>query len=179
MEVRSLGTGKTQRPNLCIEKVTNLVNITGSVGDFGGGNGIIKEFIPLAVTVDNDATKCPDIVADILTYNKYYDTVILRYVLHYLTDLEVLELLTTINAKQILVIQFVNENLGIKYKNSISETKYFRCKQQLQGLLPKNNTKLLYEKEYTVTKEFYVNRLQNVNGTEHQETLVAYLVTRE
>lgn len=148
--------------------------LIGKIGDFGGGNGLIKEFWPGAISIDNDPKKKPDILCDILYHVERYHLAVIRYVLHYLTDKEVIQLFETINAKHILVIQFVNPNLVHKYKNSIYEIKHFRTPEQLESLMP--SPVVIYEKEYTVTPEFYANRLRLAGAFSHSETIKAYLI---
>lgn len=155
-----------------------VITPTEKIADYGGGNGNLKNFIPNIITVDKDESKNPDIVDNILQHKGNYDTIVLRYVLHYLNDYEVLQLFNNIESYhkgKVLLIQFTNDDLRGKYKNSVNEFKYFRTTQQLEKLLPPNHSKV-YSKEYTVTKEFYVNRLQYKDGTNHQETLNAYVI---
>ena len=143
-------------------------------GDYGGGNGLLKQHIPHATTIDIDKSKNPDIVENILKHSKHYDLVVLRYVLHYLTDSEVLELFDVLNCTHVLVIQFVNEDLKSKYYNSVNECKYFRTNRQLKALLP-NKIQTIYSKNYKVDAEFYENRLEkDWNYKAHSETLKAY-----
>jgi hypothetical protein len=126
-------------------------------------------------TVDKDVNKKPDILDNILTHKNYYDLVILRYVLHYLNDYEVIKLFKNINAKNILIIQFINEDLRSKYLNSKNELKYFRNEQHLMQLIPVKNKKI-YSKEYLVTKEYYINRIGIGKYIKHEETLNAYYI---
>ncbi len=155
------------------KEILNRVRLPEDIADFGGANGLLKHFIPNIVTIDKDESKNPDITADILSYTKYYELVILRYVLHYLNDYEVIQLFKTINAKNILIIQFENNDLIAKYKNSVNEFKYFRTTKQLQALLPLD-IKTIYSKEYIVNKEFYINRLGQEEYMPHNEVLKGY-----
>lgn len=160
-----------------IKDILKKIDINGKVADYGGANGILKEFIPNIITIDIDKTKNPDIIDNILTHKGNYDLIIIRFVLHYLSDYEVLELFENINKYhkgKILIIQFTNEDLKSKYKNSINEFKYFRTKIQLEKLLPKFNN--IYSINYECTKEFYFNRLNIKNGINHIEEINAYLI---
>tara|TARA_R110000751_G_scaffold72388_1_gene146650 strand:- start:164 stop:721 length:558 start_codon:yes stop_codon:yes gene_type:complete len=157
-----------------VKPILSKINIPNKVADFGGANGNLKEFVPNIITIDRDASKNPDIVANILDHKEHYELVIIRYVLHYLTDYEVLQLFENINADNVLVIQFTNDDLKSKYFNSRNEFKYFRTKVQLEKLLPKS--KLVYSEDYTVTEDFYKNRLQIDNSRAHVETLNAYYI---
>jgi len=157
--------------------ILNLISIPNKVADYGGANSNMKSYIPNLITIDIDGTKNPDIHDNIINHKGEYDLIIIRYVLHYLNDYEVLELFNNIkqyHKGQVLIIQFTNEDLKSKYKNSINEFKYFRTENQLEELLP-HFTKI-YTKDYKVTKEFYLNRLNNPNGINHQETLNGYLI---
>ena len=159
------------------EKILSLIHVPKSVADYGGANGNLKTFIPQAISIDIDTSKKPDIVDNILTHVGKYHLIVIRYVLHYLNDYEVINLfnhLKEFHTGQILVIQFCNETLKEKYINSINEHKYFRTSNQLESLLPKFN--LIYSKKYQCTKEFYKNRLNIKNAVEHQETINAYYI---
>jgi len=160
----------------------NGVNTTGRVGDLGGGNGLLKRWIPDAITIDQDASKEPDIVDDVITHVGEYDLVVIRYVLHYLTNEQVLQLFANLAANHagpVLLIQFVNDDLEAKYKNSVNETKYFRREHELKSLIANTHTiKTRKAVEYTVGAEFYRNRLNHPNPTAHQETVVGYLLER-
>lgn len=148
-----------------------------SVGDLGGGNGLLKEWLPNSIAVDWDEAKEPDIVASVFDYVGTHDVIVLRYVLHYLQDKEVLMLmrhLHTYHHGSVLVIQFTNADLATKYYNSHNETKYFRTTAQLKALLTEmwqvtSETSM----EYVVGQDFYENRLGRGNAyTAHDETLV-------
>jgi len=145
------------------------------VGDYGGGNGLIKELIPNSISIDIDDSKNPDIIDNIITHSLHYDLVIIRYVLHYLNDYEVLTLFKNINSLNVLIIQFTNDDLKSKYQNSINEFKYFRTTDQLKSLLPKN-LKEIYSKEYNIGSEFYKNRLGNGSFIDHKETLKGFYI---
>ncbi len=157
------------------KQILSKINIPNSVADYGGANGNLKQFIPQSISIDIDKSKNPDINDNILTHSKYYDLVIIRYVLHYLNDYEVLQLFETIKAKNILVIQFENNDLKNKYFNSQNEFKYFRTTEQLKHLLP-ISSKEIYSKEYELGKDFYTNRLGQGNYKTHKEILKAYYI---
>lgn len=157
------------------DEILNLVDLpSGKIADYGGGNGILKKFIPDLITVDLDVDKTPDIVDNILTHSGEYDFVISRYVMHYLNDYEVLKFFKNIE-KPCLIVQFCNNDLKNKYETSVNEFKYFRTESQLEALLPIGSKKV-YSKSYTVTPEFYLNRLNLTTDITHEETLNAYTV---
>ena len=158
-----------------IKDILEIIKVEGTVGDYGGANGNLKQFLPQSISIDIDETKNPDIVDNILTHNKRYDWVIIRYVLHYLTDTEVIELFNNIQSTNVMVIQFTNEDLKTKYLNSKNETKYFRTKTQLESLLPKGASNF-YRKLFNCTKEFYRNRLGFDDAIEHIESINAYYI---
>lgn len=153
------------------------IDTSGKIADYGGANGILKQFIPNIISIDIDKSKKPDIVDNVLTHKGNYDLIILRFVLHYLNDYEILKLfknIETYHKGKILVIQFTNEDLKSKYYNSKNEFKYFRTKNQLEKLLPK--FKNIYSINYKCTKEFYKNRLNIENAKNHKEEINAYLL---
>jgi hypothetical protein len=160
-----------------MKEILEDLNITGDIADYGGANGNLKTFLPNSISIDIDESKNPDIIDDILTHNKKYDWVVIRYVLHYLTDHEVLRLFNNIQSNKILLIQFTNEDLKTKYSNSENEVKYFRTRTQLESLLPKNSSRI-YRKLFNCTEEFYKNRLGLEKSTEHIETLNAYIINK-
>lgn len=155
------------------KEILNKIKVPNKVADYGGANGNLKTFIPNSVSIDIDKSKKPDICDNILTHKKKYQLIIIRFVLHYLNDYEVLQLFNGIKSP-VLLIQFCNNDLKRKYANSKGEFKYFRTEQQLEALLPK--FKKIYSKEYTVTKEFYKNRLGILNGVPHKEKINAYYI---
>lgn len=157
------------------KEILKNLDIKGIVADYGGANGNLKTFLPNSISIDIDESKNPDIVDNIITHSKKYDWVVIRYVLHYLNDYQVLELFKNIKTENILIIQFTNENLRDKYFNSRSEFKYFRTKSQLENLLPDKKI-LTYQKEFNCTIEFYKNRLKIENSREHSEIINAYII---
>ncbi|CAB5224205.1 hypothetical protein UFOVP386_33 [uncultured Caudovirales phage] len=147
------------------------------IADYGGANGIMKEFIPGIITIDIDSSKNPDIVDDILVHSGEYDLIIIRYVLHYLNDYEVIQLFNHIESfhkGKVLIVQFVNDELKEKYQNSKNELKYFRTLNQMKALLPRGE-KVLYNGDYLCSSQFYKNRLNIDNAIPHSEKLIAYL----
>jgi len=160
-----------------VKDILSKIDTKGKIADYGGANGILKEFIPNIISVDIDASKKPDILDNILTHKGNYELIIIRFVLHYLNDYEILQLFENIkeyHKGKILIIQFTNEDLKSKYFNSKNEFKYFRTKVQLEKLLPV--FKHIYAIEYNCTREFYKNRLNIYNGIEHKEEINAYLL---
>jgi hypothetical protein len=158
-----------------VKDILSKIELPKKIADYGGANGILKEFIPNIISIDIDASKQPDIIDDIITHKGNYNLIILRFVLHYLNDYEVLQLFENIqnyHKGQILIIQFCNEDLKSKYANSKNEFKYFRTENQLLKLLP--DCEKIYSKKYICTKEFYKNRLNIDTDIEHKEILNAY-----
>ena len=153
------------------------VNTTGVVVDLGGGNGLLKKWIPQAISVDTDQAKNPDVLENALTHTGTYDLVVMRYLLHYLDDLQVVALMNHLalyHDGQILLIQFVNEDTRVKYVNSAHEKKYFRTEWELNKLLTPWKTVNRVAVEYVVRGEFYENRLGLSGCSDHPETIVAY-----
>lgn len=160
-----------------VQTILSKVDTSCVVADYGGANGILKDFIPAIITIDIDESKKPDIVDNIITHKGEYDLIIIRYVLHYLNDYQVLELFNNIKSYhkgKVLVIQFTNEDLKSKYYNSKNEFKYFRTQNQLEKLLP--NFEHLYNADYQCTSDFYKNRLNIDNAVAHNESVNAYLI---
>lgn len=155
------------------KEILSKINLPENIADYGGANGNLKTFIPSAISIDLDPSKNPDIIDNIITHTGIYDLVIIRYVLHYLNDYEVIKLFNNIKSKNILIIQFTNEDLISKYKNSINEFKYFRTADQLKKIIP-NYFKEIYSKEITITEDFYNNRLKINNALWHQENIRAF-----
>lgn len=161
----------------------NGINTTGTVGDYGGGNGLMKKFIPHATTLDIDADKNPDLVVDCFNYCGRFDLVLMRYLLHYMSDPDVVQLLKHIafyKSPRILIIQFVNNDLAAKKANSVNESKWFRSEQQLFALVKKSGWVVRQRKalEYQVSAEFYFNRLRHKNATPHAETILCLELVR-
>lgn len=164
--------------HISVKDILDKIKIPENVADYGGGNGILKKFIPYIKTIDIDKDKNPDIIDNIITHKGQYDLVIIRFVMHYLSDNEIIELLKNIKSKEILVIQFVNKNKKIKYENSQNEgDKYFRNKKETLQLMPENHT-IIYSQKYTVNKDFYKNRLGLGNYKSHQEELLAIRIIK-
>tara|TARA_R110000751_G_scaffold73709_2_gene149116 strand:+ start:28165 stop:28746 length:582 start_codon:yes stop_codon:yes gene_type:complete len=161
-----------------LELILSDITIPDNVADYGGANGNIKEFIPQAITIDIDSSKDPDINADILEYKGEHKLIIIRYVLHYLNDYEVIKLFKHIKSYhkgEILIIQFCNNDLISKYENSKNEFKYFRTEYQLEQLIPKESN-LIFKEDIEITKDFYKNRLNLSGAKSHEETINAYLI---
>lgn len=158
------------------------VDCTGEVLDLGGANGLSREWFPGAVTVDVDPSKEPDIVANALDYtpDHRYDLVLIRYVLHYLTNRQVTQLFEQVAGYHdgpLVLIQFVNDDLDIKLVNSVNEERrYFRTEGALRQLVDRAPWKL-YRRiglEYVVDPMFYTHRLGHPTGTAHLERVVSY-----
>jgi hypothetical protein len=147
------------------------------VGDFGGANGLIKKFIPQSISIDNDASKNPDICENILSHKGHYDLIVLRYVLHYLTDSEICDFFQNQknHSGEIWFIQFANDGVDLKIKrsNSINEgQKFFRSSTELFSLI-NEHLEIIQIKSIglNITREFYKNRLKNNNAQEHYESI--------
>jgi hypothetical protein len=154
----------------------NGIDTRGRVADYGGANGLLKAFVPGAVSIDIDASKAPDVVADITTHQGDYDLIVIRYVLHYLTDDQVTGLfrhLASFHRGRILLIQFVNDDKAAKLANSVNETKVFRTEAELLALLGPWRVIDRKRLDYEVTARFYRERLHHPNPTPHQEGVVA------
>ena len=123
-----------------------------------------------------------NVLDNILSHVGKYDLIVIRYVLHYLTEEqrnELFEHLRTFHrGKPVLIIQFVNDgkDFEIKRKNSINETKYFLTTETLQETIKSFKTLKNDEISYIVTKDFYRNRLNNHNAEEHSETIHSFLI---
>ncbi len=151
----------------------------GHVLDLGGGNGLAHEWFPNIRTVDQDASKHPHIVADILTYipAAKYDRVLLRYVLHYLEDDDVIALMSHLNGwhhGELTIIQFVNDDMVAKLANSVNESKFFRTEAHLHSLLAPWEPFRRIAVSYYVSPDFYRYRLEHPAPTGHPETVVAW-----
>lgn len=160
----------------------NGIDTSGRVADYGGANGLLKQWIPQAVTVDYDQSKEPDIYADILVHRGDYDLIVLRYVLHYMTDEDVRRLfrhLGSFHRSRILVIQFVNEDLHAKAVNSVGEVKHFRTEHDTKRLFVGPWTILSRKAvDYRVGADFYRWRLNHPNPSAHDERVVIWELGR-
>ena len=162
----------------CMKAILKKIDINGVIADYGGANSNLKAFLSTSISIDIDKSKNPDIEDDILKHESNYDWIVIRYVLHYMNDYEVLilfEKIKSFHKGKVLVIQFCNEDLKTKYANSINELKYFRTEKQLKSLLPVE-AKKIFSKNIEITKEFYLNRLHIENAISHNEKINAYLI---
>lgn len=156
---------------------------SGIVYDLGGGNGLSKRWFDnnQVVTVDNNPDMKPDICSNINTYNVPPDAsmVLMRHVLHYLTDDEIKALINRVTVP-ILLIQFTNKDIKAKQAQTKNEDhKTFRTLDQVLELLydsTKNNIKRLYKIDYTVEPDFYVERFGVMGKSTHDETLCAWWI---
>lgn len=158
--------------------VLSGIDTSGRVADLGGANGLMKEWIPQAVTVDYDETKGPDICEDISKHVGEYDLLVLRYVMHYMPDTQVLALfdhIVSYHNGRVMVIQFVNDDLAAKRHNSVGEIKWFRTTQQTLDLLKPCGLRVASCKsvDYVVEPDFYRERLGHTNPKGHWETILA------
>lgn len=153
------------------------IDTSGRVADFGGANGLLKQWIPHAVSVDYDASKNPDICESVLDHMGDYELVVMRYLLHYMPDSVVRTLFKRMgmwHSGRVLLIQFVNENVDDKIGNSLGEVKFFRTEAQLKRLLAPFGIVSRKAVEYRVEADFYRNRLQHPAPFAHDETVVIY-----
>jgi hypothetical protein len=155
----------------------------GLVLDLGGGNGLAREWFPRLLTVDADPAKEPDVLADVLTWQPSTQAarVLLRYVLHYLPDDDVRRLMAHLaswHRGPVTLIQFVNDDLAAKERNSVNEVRYFRTEARLRSLLWPWLVQRRIAVSYDVDPEFYRNRLNHPHPTSHPETVVAYTLGR-
>lgn len=163
-----------------------------TVYDLGGANGLSRMFLPdgaRVLTVDSDPTKSPDVVADILDWRPHNPdpraTVLLRYVLHYLDDGQLSQLMNHLaswHRGNTLLIQFFNEDTRAKIANSPdADTKTFRSWLQTLPLLwPWGPTRgqLVNSLDYDVTPDFYANRAGTPGRFTHRETLIGASLTK-
>ena len=158
----------------------NGFNVDGrSVVDLGGGNGLLKRWIPHAVSVDVDADKRPDVhmdLRDVRASGLMWDAGVLRYVLHYMDDAAASTLMRDLRyvVGELLLIQFVNDHLAAKRANSVNEVKWFRDEAGLRALLSGWQVADRRRIDYRVRADFYRWRLQHPNPTDHDEAIVAY-----
>lgn len=155
--------------------------------DLGGANGLLRPWFPHLVTVDYDATKEPDVVADLRT-DPLPDVTrlgVIRYVLHYLDDEEVRHILRTLNLDTLVVVQFVNANVEAKRANSRHEgPRYFRSLTDLVTLLVTDTGwepgPQWSSAPYRVDGQFYAQRLGGSpdDYTSHTEAIHAIALRR-
>ena len=159
------------------------IDTAGVVADYGGGNGLLKQWIPDAISIDTDTSKQPDVVGDVLTHTGNYDLIVMRYLLHYLDVNKIDRLfrhLAAFHSGRVLVIQFVNDDLKAKQANSVNESKTFFTESQLTALLSRYWTVTPGNAiDYTVSAEFYRNRLKHPTPTAHRERLIALNLERK
>ena len=155
-----------------------------SVLDLGGANGMSRWYLPGhdITTVDIDPATEPDVVADITTWTPKADAevVLLRYVLHYLSDEQVRGLfahLATWHYGPVLVVQFANPRPWQKRANSADAgQRWFRTPAALLTLLRSLPNWIDHGRvnrlTYTVQPEFYANRLGTPGQYAHAEELL-------
>lgn len=155
--------------------------------DLGGANGLLRGAFPNLTTLDSDPAKEPDVVADLLAVppEPAIPRGILRYVLHYLPDGYVHAMLAALPVDELVVVQFVNDPPAVKYAASRHEPRrYFRTGPTLYHLLTDGTgwdaAASWVGPTYTVTGDFYVNRLGGVPAdyVPHDETIHAHHLTR-
>ncbi len=186
-QARAFGTWDNPTARLMYHDIMELalagVDTSGRVADYGGANGLLKQFIPHSISVDYDQSKGPDIAEDIMSHVGEYDLIVLRYVMHYMTDAEVLRLfrhVASFHNGRLLVIQFVNDDLISKYANSIGETKYFRDSEDTHALVSLDwMVQARRFHDYTVDADFYRLRLNHPNPSSHDERIVIYELTKK
>ena len=186
-QAQAFGTWDNPTARLMYHDIMELalegVDTSGRVADYGGANGLLKQWIPHSVSIDYDRSKNPDIVADIMTHVGEYDLIVMRYVLHYMTYSNAARLLRHIasfHKGRLLIIQFVNDDLISKYANSIGELKYFRTDEETQNIVTADwmiQTRQFHD--YMVDADFYRVRLNHPNPSSHAERIVIYELTRK
>lgn len=154
-----------------------------SVLDLGGANGLSRRYFSNVTTVDMDPSTSPDVVADIRRYTPAtsYDRVLLRYVLHYLPDADVMALADHIAAYHygpVHVVQF----LGTAAKVAASPdraTRWMRSEPELVELLLADSWQVTQRVAltYDVHPDFYRYRCGQP-GPSHEETTVSLTLER-
>lgn len=182
---RSFGTWDNPTAQLMYHDIMEFaldgVDTSGRVADYGGANGLLKQWIPHSVSVDYDETKGPDIAEDIAVHVGEYDLIVMRYVMHYMTDDQLQALfrhIASFHRGRLLIIQFVNDDLISKQANSIGETKYFRTDEDTRSLVSIDwviQARRFHD--YTVDADFYRQRLGHPNPSSHDERIVIYELT--
>lgn len=157
------------------------LHVGARVLDLGGGNGLSAQYLPPGhdiTTLDTDPAKGPDVVADALTYTptEPFDTVLLRYVLHYLTDRQVralLEHIATWHEGNVIVIQFYGDPAAKAANSGDAPDKTFRDWPDLQALLTAGPwaAARVNALSYTVHPDFYLHRLGTPGRHPHPESV--------
>lgn len=186
-QAKAFGTWDNPTARLMYHDIMELaltgVDTSGRVADYGGANGLLKQWIPHSVSVDYDQSKGPDIAEDIMSHVGDYDLIVMRYVMHYLTDAEVLRLfrhIASFHKGRLLIIQFVNDDLISKYANSVGETKYFRDDADTHSLVSLDwMVQARRFEDYTVDADFYRLRLNHPNPSSHDERIVVYELVKK
>ncbi len=188
----AFGTWDDRVSKLMYQDSTKLFNTDikdKKVADFGGANGLlgkalnIKNYI--VVDIDNEKQNTEQFINDsILTHQGEYDTIVIRYVLHYLSDNEVKELVNNIKSfhkGELIILQFTNEGNNLKEKLRVSKTfeqptdgkKFFRTRNELFDLLNELGfPEEIKEVRFSINEEFYNNRFGlDIDSTCHTEEL--------
>jgi hypothetical protein len=162
----------------------------GPVVDLGGANGLSRGFLPgrQITTVDIDPATGPDVVADALTYRhpERAATVLVRYLLHYLTDGQVRALFANLarwHEGAVLVVQFTNDQPREKAANSADTAdRRWRHPAELLHLLGNldgwRRCARVNRLDYTVQPDFYTSRLGAPGRYPHAETLLGLALER-
>jgi hypothetical protein len=162
----------------------------GPVVDLGGANGLSRLFLPgrQITTVDIDPATGPDVIADALTYRHHSraETVLIRYLLHYLTDGQVRELFRNLarwHHGGVVVVQFTNETPASKAANSAdTANRRWRHPAELLHLLGSlddwRRGARVNRLDYTVEPDFYASRLGSPGRYPHAETLLGLALER-
>lgn len=146
------------------------------VADFGGANGLLGKALNIddytVVDIDKNKADSKHFINDsILTHKGDYDIIIIRYVLHYLSDEEVTRLIENIKSfhkGELIILQFTNDGEDMDKKVGVSAMfeqptdgkKYFRTNNELLDLLSPIRDNLIENKDlhFEITEEFYNNR---------------------
>lgn len=152
---------------------------TDTVLDLGGANGLSRLYFTDVTTVDSDRTSSADVLADARYYEprRHFDRVLLRYVLHYMSDLDVQRLLRKVASYHdgpVHVIQFVGRTAEKAESSADREMRWFRSEATLLALLASAGyaVERRIALQYRVEPEFYLNRL-GVEAPAHEETTVS------
>lgn len=150
------------------------------VADYGGANSLFKNDVQckeyFCIDIDDTKKQIDNFInEDIITHKGSYDKVIIKLVMHYLTDRQIKEMLENIIAKEVIICQFVNSKEDILVKKKISNLskeseKFFRNKKELLSIIGKCD--ILAEIDYICDREFYLNRLKLDTNLSHKETLL-------
>jgi hypothetical protein len=165
---------------------TRLGNTSGTVGDYGGANGHLRQWMPEGVeviTIDIDPSKQPDVLANVIDYQppSRFDLTFMRYLIHYLEDGQVVDMLDNLRAfsSKLVLVQICNDARQAEIKSSIcgahEEVKFWRDIHEIVELFGRAGWRMSPDCvtiNYTVTPEFYLNRLGVDTPRSHGESIL-------